>query len=168
MRDCDAAISLAGIAAPEFVGRQDVLGPLRQRILDGDRRRLLGDLDLRQPRGAARGIARLGHHGEDDLAMEQDFAVGENRIIAHGRAAVVDARNVGGGEDGDDARIFAHRVEIACDDATPGTLWRVARRDMQRAFGLAHVVDIDGAALHMKCRAVMGERQADRVGCDRS
>ena len=95
--------------APEFVGRQDVRGLHGHRIIDRDRRLLRGDLDLRQARGAARGIAGLGHDGEDDLAMKHDLAVGENRIVAMRRTAIIHAGNIGGGEDGDDARISCAR-----------------------------------------------------------
>ena len=53
-----------------------------------------GDLDPRQARGTARGIAGRGDDREDHLAVKLDPAVGQNGIIAERRTAVVDAGNV--------------------------------------------------------------------------
>src|SRR5690349_2838454 len=96
----------------KLIRGEDILRALSERILDGDGRALRVHLDIRQARGAARRIARLRHHGKDDLSVEHDLAIGEDRVIAGARAAIVDARNISRGQDGDNSRISLDAVEV--------------------------------------------------------
>jgi hypothetical protein len=90
------------LAAPELVRRQH-LGLCGKALIDRDDGACRLDLDDPEAGGTAGLIARGGDHGKHHLAMEHDAAVGEDRIVAHGRAAVVDTWNVGHGEDGKNA-----------------------------------------------------------------
>ena len=99
------------IAAHELICRQHVAFG-GHRIGNGNDGAIGRDLDAGQACGAARGIARFGNDCEYHLAMKLDLAIGQNGIIAQRRAAVVDARYVPVGENGDDARGSAHRFEI--------------------------------------------------------
>jgi len=143
----------SGIAAPETViGEHGLVARLG--ILDRDRRALGIDLDMRLARRAPGGVAGRRHDGEERLAVEIDLALGEHRIIAHGRGDVVGAGYVGGGEHHDDTGRLPHGAEIERGDA-PARLGRHADGDMQGALGLADIVDVMRSALHVPQGRIM-------------
>ena len=131
------------VALGERVVGQDVAIGF-ERVVDADQRPLRRDLDLAEARGAARDVAGLGDHREHHLAVEFDRIGGEHGIVAHHGTDVVAPGNIGRGEHRDDAGDLAHGVEIDAQDAPAGRR-RPAGREMQRALGLAQVVDVDGA-----------------------
>src|SRR6185295_12578061 len=100
----------------ELVGRKD-LRVCFERILYCQNGTLFSDLDRGKAGGAAGGVARFGENGEDHLAVKLDPAVGEDGIVMQspGGAAVVEAGDIGSGEDKDDALGFFHRVQIEPD-----------------------------------------------------
>jgi hypothetical protein len=152
--------ALCRLAAQEVVTRQH-LAAVGKALVDGDDGVLRRDLDEAEAGGPAGLGAGLGDDGEHHLAVEGNPGVGEDRIVAHGGAAVVVAGNVGGGENGDDAGRGAHLLEIEPgDDAARRR--RIAGRDMDGARGLALVVDVEGPAADMARGAVVGKRGARR------
>ena len=147
------------VAAPEFVVRQNALAGL-QRVLDGDGGLRLGDVDPGEPGGPARLVASGRDDGENRLIVEQNLLVGEQRLVGERRRNVVPARDVGGGEHGDDALGGAHRGKIE-PAQRPARLVGQADRDVQRPGGLADVVDIGRGAADVQARRIMGERLVD-------
>ncbi len=103
-RGCQRSFRVA--AAEGVVGLH--LAPGRDRILDGEDRRLRFYLDDGAAHGAASGIAGPCHDREQGLAVEHDIVGGKHRLVAGRRRDVVAAGNIGGGEHGDDARRAAH------------------------------------------------------------
>ena len=163
----DAQLALHAAAA--LFASAAALSSLRKRVVRQDararrraprrpmtQRRAGRDLDLGEPRGAARLLARLRHHGEHHLAVELDLAVGEHRIVAGDRADIVLAGNIRGGQHRDDAGRGAHRVEIDAEQL-PGRDRRAADRDVQQPFRLADVVDEGRAAGDVLRRGVVAQ-----------
>ena len=114
-----------------------------------DQRRSGRDLDLGEPRGAARLSRVSATTANTTWPWNSIVSVGEHRIVAHHRADIVLAGNVGGGQHRDDAGRGAHGVEIERSDP-PARDRRAADRDVQRALRLADVVDVDGGAGDMR------------------
>ena len=146
-----------GVAAPEGIV---VLHPLAadERVGDRDRRRLRLDVDPGEPRRPARLVARASDDGEQRLAVEHDLV---------GRRTSGSSANTG-------AISFLPGISAAVRTATtPGaarTALQVqalqfarglvghADRDMQRARGLADVVDIVRRALDVQNGGIMRQR----------
>ena len=95
--------------------------------------------------------------------MKFNHAFSKDGIIAKCRAAVIDAGNILGRQHNDNAGKCPDRIKIETGNFSARIVWRIARLHMQRAFGLAHVVDINGRALNVQRGAVMGQRQANRI-----
>ncbi len=148
-----------GIAAAEGVIRQHGLAA-RQRIVDRDARPLRRDLDAGKPRGPAGGVAIARDDREQGLAVEGDVALDEHRIVAEGGRDVVLAGNVRRGQHRDDAGRGADRGQVEQEQAAAG-LRRAADGDVQRAFGLADVVDVLRRALHVLDRGIVRQRLPD-------
>ena len=89
--------------------------------------------------------------------MELDFTIREDRIAADGGAAIIEALDITGGQNRHNARKTARGLKIKPGDFPLGALGGIARRHMQAAIRLAHVVDVGGRALHMQLGTVMGE-----------
>ncbi len=98
--------------------------------------------------------------GEQRLAEEADIGVGEERVVAEGGRHVVLAGDVGGGEHGHDAGRGAHGRDIEREQA-PARLRRLADGDVQRALGLADVVDILRGALDVLDAGIVRQGLAD-------
>ncbi|KDB51037.1 hypothetical protein X805_33380 [Sphaerotilus natans subsp. natans DSM 6575] len=98
-----------GVAALQAHRRHDVLlQPVRLQRVE-HRRQRLDRRDLRrQRRRAPRLAARAGHDQEHRLAAPVHRALGQDRVVVHDRAAVVDAGNVGGRQHRDHAGHRAH------------------------------------------------------------
>ena len=131
-----------------------------ERVLDRQRRLRLFDVDLGQPRGAPRRVARLGGDDEQSLAMEQDLVERQQRLVGENRRDVVLAGNVGGGQHGDDAGGGAHGGEI---EALQPAVRLVGHADgeMQRPLRLADVVDIGRGAADVQPRRIVRMRLVD-------
>jgi hypothetical protein len=91
--------------------------------------------------------------------VERDDVLRQDRVIAHGRAAIIATRNVGGGYDPNDAWRRTDRVETQPRDTTMRK-GRAADCDVERPFRLADIVDIYGGAADMAHGGVMGDRDA--------
>ena len=141
---------LRRLAHPEIVIGQD-LRIRRQRILDGEDGRLLLDLHMGQSCGATRLIAGLGDHHEDHLAPKDHGAIGDQGIVVEGVGGVVVAGHIRRRQHGDHARGGPHLGEIKRLDASARGGGE-AGGQMQRALGLADVVDIGRCAAHMQER----------------
>ena len=113
--------------------------------------------------GPARLIPRLGRDREEGLAGEEQPVGREDRlVVAVGRADVVDARDVGRGEDRDHALGRPHRLEIEAGDAGMG-LAAGPQTNVQQACGLAQVVDVGGRAGDVLVGAVVAPRLMHRT-----
>ena len=134
-----------------------------ERISDRDRRGLGFDLDLGEPRRAPRLIARARHDREQGLTVEQDLIEGEQRLIGENRRNVVLARNIGRRQNSDDAGGRAHRLQAKAPQLAGGLVGH-ADRDMQRARGLADVVDISRGALNVQTGGIMRQRFVNDCG----
>ena len=145
-----------GIAADERIVRQHALAG-RLALLDRNVRRLDRDFDLAAQRGAPRGIASRGNDREDRLIVVVNTIVREHRLIGMRRRYVVPPWNVCRGDHGNDP---GHAQDICKIDVTDDAARdrRTAKRDMQSAGGLQHVVDIFGRALHMLGAAIVLQR----------
>ena len=128
-----------------------------KRIRDRDRGSLGFDVDLRKPRRPARLVAIARDDREQSLAVEQDLIEGEQRLIGKNRRNVVLAWNIRRRQDRDDARGRAHRLQLQALQFAGGPVGHTDR-DMQRARGLADVVDIGRCALNMQARGIMRQR----------
>ena len=128
-----------------------------ERIGDRDGRRPGLDVDLREPRRPARLVARARDDGEQSLAVEHYLLVDEQRLIGENRRNVVLARNIRRGQNSDDARGAADRLQAQALQFAGGLVGH-ADRDMQRARGLANVVDVSRRALDMQARGIMRQR----------
>ena len=151
-----AVHALDRIAAQELIVGQDRFAR-GEAVLDGHRGGLRVDFDLGQPGGLARLLARPRGHRKYDLAVKFDPAVGQDRIAAEGRTAIVLARNIGGGQHGDHARRRTDGVEIEFRDPALGRANRITRRDVQNVRRFGHVVDKLRRALNLPGGAVMGD-----------
>ena len=147
------------VALVEGVIGKDV-GVGLERVVHLDQRLFSGDLDLAEPRRAAGEIAGLGDHREHHLAIEFDGGGGEHGIVAHDRADVVLAGNIGGGEHRDHTGRAAHRFQIDPQDAATRRRGS-AGSEVQRSLGFAQVVDIDGGAADVTHGGVMLGGNAD-------
>jgi len=150
------------IAAAQVHRRHDVLGRGMGLLRRQHRRQRVGAHQLaRLRRRAPRRGAGLGDHRNDRLsevaqrrADGSDRArlgrrAGEDRVVADERAAVVDARNVGRGDDVDHAGQRAQRVEV--DGAQHAMRQRrQAERGVQRAGELGQVVGVGCGAGHVQ------------------
>ena len=129
-----------------------------QRVGDGDGRRLLLDVDLRQPGCAPRLVAVRATTANTAWPWNIDLA----RRRSSGSSAktgrdVVLAGNVGRGQHRDNAGRRAHRAEIEARHHAAGPV-RHADGDMQRPLGLADVVDIGRRALHVQPSGIVRQR----------
>ena len=100
-----------GVAARHDLRRLE-LGAGGLRLGDGDEGGERLGLDLRQPRGDARGAVAGRGDDEQGLAGIEDLVLGEEQVVVEDRADIVLAGDVGGGEDRDHAGGGADRVEI--------------------------------------------------------
>ena len=96
-----------GVAARD-VDRRQHIGLRRQRLVDGEDRGQRLEVELRELRRAPRGVHIGGGDGEYRLPGEFDDIVREDRVVVLDRADVVDAGNIGRGDDGHDARHGVH------------------------------------------------------------
>ena len=83
--------------------------------------------------------------------------VSEQRLVGEHRRNVVLAGNIGRRQNGDDARHRARRLEIEALQSAAGLVGH-ADRDMQRARGLADIVDIVRRALNVQTRGIVRRR----------
>ena len=134
-----------------------------ERIGDRDRRRPGLDVDLGEPRRPARLVARARHDGEQSLAVEHHLFVDEKGLVGENRRNVVLARNIRRGQNGDDARRAAHRLQAQALQFAAGLVGH-ADRDMQRARRLADVVDIGRRALDVQAGGIMRQRLVNDRG----
>ena len=81
-------------------------------LIDGDDGRQVLVVDPGQTCRRAGRLQTLGGDGEQCLAGIFDQTVGEQRVVAHGRADVVGPGDVGGADDTDHAGGAFHRREI--------------------------------------------------------
>ncbi|ABA47595.1 hypothetical protein BURPS1710b_3214 [Burkholderia pseudomallei 1710b] len=161
-----ARIAMRGVRDPR--GRVAAREPhRRQYVRIGRARRLRGQdrrpffvFDLRETRGAARGVVRRRDDDEHRLPDVLNDAVGKHRIVVDDRPAIVRARNVGRGQHRDDARRRAHRVEPHRRDPRVRLRGQAERR-VQRARDERDVVDVGGAPAHVQMRGFMRPRDVD-------
>ena len=128
-----------------------------QRIRDRDRRRSGLDVNLREPRRPARLVARARDDREQSLAVEHHVLFDEEGLIGEDRRNVVLARNIRRSQNYDDARSAADRLQAQALQFAGGLIGH-ADRDMQRARGLANVVDVSRRALDMQARGIVRQR----------
>src|SRR5215207_500642 len=131
-----------------------------QRILDGDARGLGFDLHHRLLDGAARHVAVRRDDGEQGLTQKADVDVDEERIVAEGGRYVVLAGNVGRGENRHDARYGAYGRYVE-GEQSPARLRRLTDGDVQRALGLADIVDILRRTLNVLDAGIVRQGLAD-------
>ena len=134
-----------------------------ERIRDRDRRRSGLDVDLREPRRPARLVARARDDGEQSLAVEHHLLFDEQGLIGEDRRDVVLARNIRRSQNSDDARGAADRLQTQALQFAGGLVGH-ADRDMQRARGLADVVDVSRRALDMQARGIVRQRLMNHCG----
>ena len=117
-----------------MIGHQEAA--CRQRRLDAQQRRQLLIFHHGELGGGAGGGETLAGDGEEHLAMEDDLAFAEDRVVAgtH-RADIVLARDIGGGEHGDDTGGGANRRQIELGDPRM-SLGRGAGKEMQQIRGV--------------------------------
>ena len=147
------------LAAQELVGGQH-LGAGGETVVHGDARRDRLDVDAGTTRGAARLVAGLGDHREHHLSVKEDLAVGQDRIVSEGGAAIVRAGNVRGGQHRQHPGRGPHCVEIDGLDR-PARRMSAAGRDVHRARRLREVVDVGGSPPNVSRGAVVGEGEPD-------
>jgi hypothetical protein len=147
------------VAASERVVGKHGLAAL-QRVLHGDARALGFDLHHGELRGAAGDIPIRRHHGEHRLAVEADGILDEHRIVPEGGRDVVLARHVGGREHRDDALRGANGGQVEGDEP-PARLRGLPDRHVQRALGLADVVDVLRQPLDVLARRIVRQRPVD-------
>ena len=149
------------VAALQVHRRHDVLlQTVRLQRVEHRRQRLdRGDL-RRQGCRAPRLAAGAGDDQEHRLAAPVHRTLGQDRVVVHDRAAVVDAGNVGGRQHRDHAGHRAHPRQVERDQP-PVRHRRQAERAMQRAGDLGQVVDVGRAARDVERRGFMRARGAD-------
>ncbi len=128
-----------------------------ERIRDRDRWGFGLDVDLGEPRRPARLVAIARDDREQGLAVEQDLIEGEQRLVGENWRNVVLARDIRRRQDRDDPGRAPHRLQAQAFQFAGGLIGH-ADRDMQRARGLADVVDISRRALNMETGGIMGQR----------
>ncbi len=158
------------VAALERQRRRDELALLRVEIGNVEDERQLFILDLREPRGATRLLARPGDDAINWLAEKLHDAVGEHRLVmAAGRRDVVLARNILRRQHVDDARRGAHRRQVHLPDPAMRDC-RQSETAMQQAGRFRHVVDIDGSAGDVLMRGIValvgGDAARDLLGLE--
>ena len=137
-----------GVAAPE--GIVVLHPPARdERVSDRDRRRLRLYVDPGEARRPARLVAGASDDGEQRLTVEHDLAVREKRLVGEHRRDIVPARNVHRRQHRDDPGRGAYALQVQRLQFTRSLVGH-ANRDVQRARGLAYVVDIVRRALDMQ------------------
>ena len=135
--------------------------PRRPRRLDCKDRRQRRVCDHRQPRGAARLIARARGHGEDRLSGVFDQIGREHGlVVAVGRADVVGARYVDRRDHQQYALGRPHRPQVETLDPRMG-LGGDAQIDVKQVRGFGQVVDVGGLAGHVLVAAVVAARLVD-------
>ncbi len=152
-------------AARQVHRRQHVL-LLRMRVACGQHRRQRLDVEhvLRARGRAARRVARRGDHREHRLAEVAHFAVGEDRVVADDRAALVRAGDVGRARAPRRRRAARGCGRAACraiGHARPAT-GRAPRAACRATSG--DVVDVGRAAGHMQVRRFVRQALADHAG----
>jgi hypothetical protein len=143
----------------ELIVRQDRLVS-GQRVVDGQHRRQRICNDPCFPRRPARRIAGRRDHREDRLPPIEDLAFYKHRLVAERRRDVVLSRNIRMGQHSDDAGALPHRLQVHLSDGASYNVICPSRHHMQRAGGLANVVDIGRTTADMLDRAVMRCRLA--------
>jgi len=130
-----------------------------------DRREVLVD-DPGEPSGASGLLARLGGDHEDRLAAIDDLVGGEHGLFVAGvdRRDVDRCVRVATGQHEHHARCGAHRIQLERDDPGPGPL-RKAEGQVQAAFGLDEVVDVEGPAGDVGLGRIVGDRRVHVAGC---
>ncbi|MGF6751452.1 hypothetical protein OKW36_007112 [Paraburkholderia sp. MM5482-R1] len=147
----------ASVAARELHRRQHELVRGARLLRAQHRRQFLVD-HLGAPCAEPRRLVRRRDHDQHRLADVLHDAVGEDRIVAmNDRADVVDAGDVVGGEDRDDAGRRAHLVERDRDDLRV-RLRRQPQRRVQRAGQLGNVVGVGRAAAYVQMRGLVRTR----------
>ena len=125
-------------------------------------------LDPRQLGRAAGGVAGLGHHGKDRLAVIlHPLGRKDGLVIAARRADVVAAGDVVGGQHAHHPGGGPHFGQVHARMLRMG-LGRDAQIGVQRAGGLGDIVGVFGAAGHMLGRAVMRKRGVNAAPDGRS
>ena len=121
-------------------------------------------IDLGKNSRPARRVPRLGDHRKEGLAVKLDFVRRKDRLVMlAGRADVVDAGNVLGGQDLDDAGRGPHGGQVETKNTGMGD-GRQAEIGVKRAFRLGNVVGVVGAAGDMLGGAVMDTIAVDGAG----
>ena len=139
------------LTASELVGSEHFRA-VGQPILHRDAGRHRLDFDAGAAGRPPGGVARVGDHREGHLAVKENLARGEDRIVAERGAAVVRSRDVRGGQHRQHPGAGTHRVEVdRADDAARGS--GATRSDVHGAGGL-------GAG--RRCRRRCPERGARR------
>ena len=134
-----------------------------KRIRDRDRRRFGLDVDLREPRCPARLVARARDDCEQRLPVEHHVLFDEEGLIGEDRRNVVLAGNIRRGQDSDDTGGATDRLQAQALQFATGFV-RHADRDMQRARGLADVIDVSRRALDMQARGIVRQRLMNDCG----
>ena len=143
------------IAAGDRLRRADIV-LARDRLLDGQDcgQRLIGDGD--ELRRRARLVERRRRHRGHRLAGIGDAIGGEQRLVAADRRDVVLARDVRGGDDGDDARSGAGARAIDRENAGV-RVGAEHQRGFERAARGRDIVDIERLARDMAAGAVVAD-----------
>jgi hypothetical protein len=124
------------------------------RLRDGGEHRLA--------RGFARGIDAVGGDQEQRLARVEDRVGREERVVAGGRAHVVDAGDIGGGVDRDHAGVGADGGELEAGE--PGVaVRRETEGEVEQAGRFGQVVDVERGAGDVLGGAVVRQRAIDRT-----
>ena len=149
-----------GLAGQERVLGQNV-GFRGERIVDAHQRLLGFDFDLAKLRRAARGVAGLRDDDEHRLVVKLDAVGRQNGVIAGvDRAGIVAPGDILCREHANNAGRGAYRGKLDRFDPT-ACHRRAANGEMQRAFRLANVVHVDGAAANVAHRGIVPRGHAD-------
>ena len=147
-----------GIAALEHQRLGDQFATRRHGRFGVEHRRKVGIFDPGQRRRPPRLLARFGDNREQGLPPEQADAIGENRLVADsGRGDVVVSGDVVIGQNRDNARRGAHRIEIQRRNRRVGALGQ-PEIGMKTARGHRHVIDIFRRAGNVLVAAVVRHR----------
>ena len=147
------------LTAAKLVGSEH-LRAIGQAIVHRDTGRHRLDFDAGTAGRAPGGVAGVGDHREDHLAVKENLARGEDRIVAERGAAVVRSRNVRGGQHRQHPGGGTYRVEVErADDAARGS--GATRSDVHGAGRLGQVVDVGGGPPNVARGAVVGKGETD-------
>ncbi len=150
-----------GVAARHMDGRQHV-GFGGQGRVDRENGRQGLDVEARQPCRAARSVHGGCRHGEHRLASELHDVGRENRIVVLDRPDVVFTRNVGRGDDVDDAGRGKHAGKIESLQASMRHRTH-AHGDVQEPARFRQVVGVIGPAGNVQRGGVVRKSDSDHV-----